>query len=94
LNQSTKCTLLCTEQAGRNALANTMTVWPVSLLVGTKANGYSDQQAVVVNCAGFQTLWARAIVIALQAQSPYCFSALRQHCNALLLVYQQLDATA
>jgi hypothetical protein len=88
-----KCTLLCTEQAGRNVLVNTTTVWPVFLLDGTKANGYNDQLVAAVNCAGSQTLWVRAIVIASQAQSPYCFSALRQHCNALLLVYQQHGAT-
>jgi hypothetical protein len=44
------------EQAGRNVLANTTKVWLVFLLVGMKANGYNDQQAVAVNCAGFQTL--------------------------------------
>jgi hypothetical protein len=81
--------LLSTEQAGRNVLANTTTVWPAYLLAGMKANGYNDQQAVAVNCAGFQTLLAHAIVIATQAQSPCCFSALRLHYNASLHAYQQ-----
>jgi hypothetical protein len=85
--------LLCTEQAGRNVLANTTTVWPAFLLAGTKANGYNDQQAVAVNCAGFQTLLVHAIVIDTQAQSPYCFSALRHRCNESLHEYRQLDAT-
>jgi hypothetical protein len=85
--------LQCTEQAARNVLASTTTVWPAFLLVGMKVNGYNALQVVAANCAGFQTLWAHAIVTALQAQSPYCFSALRQHCNALLLVYQQHGVT-
>jgi hypothetical protein len=51
-----KCTLLYTEQAGRNALVNTMTVWLAFLLAGMKANGYNALQVVAANCAGFQTL--------------------------------------
>ena len=84
-----KCTLLCTEQAARNAPANTTTVWPAFLLVGMKVNGYNALQAVAANCAGFQTLLAHAIVTATQAQSPFCYNALRHHCNALLHEYRQ-----
>jgi hypothetical protein len=94
LNQLMKCTLLFTEQVAHNVLANTTTVWRAFLLDGMKANGYSDQQAVAANCAGSQTQWAHVIVIALQAQSPYCFSALRHRCNASLHEYRQLGATA
>jgi hypothetical protein len=54
-----------------------------------KANGYNGQQAAAVNCAGFQTLWAHAIVTATQAQSPYCCNALRRHYNASLHGCQQ-----
>jgi hypothetical protein len=89
-----KYTWLCTEQVGPNVLANITTVWPVFLLVGMRANGYSAQQVAAVNCAGFQTLLAHAIVIAMQAQSPSCFSALRRHCNASLLAYLQHAVTA
>jgi hypothetical protein len=89
-----KCTLLCTEQAGRNVLANITTVWPAFLLVGMKANGYNALQAVAANCAGFQTQLAHAIVTALQAPSLYCCNVLRRHYNASLHECLQLDATA
>jgi len=88
-----KCMLLFTEQVGRNVLVNTTTVWRVFLLVGMKVNGYNDQREAAVNCVGSLTLWARAIVIATQAQSLYCFSALRHHYNASLRAYQPLVAT-
>jgi hypothetical protein len=93
LNLLTKCTLQCTEQAARNVLASTTTVWPAFLLVGMKVNGYNALQVVAANCAGFQTLLVHAIVTALQAQSPYCYNASRRHYNASPRVYQQLDVT-
>jgi hypothetical protein len=85
--------LQCTAQAARNVPANTTTVWPAFLLAGMKVNGYNAQQEVAVNCAGFQTQLAHAIVIAMQAQSRCCFSALHHRYNALLLAYQQHVAT-
>jgi hypothetical protein len=88
-----KCTLLCTEQAARNVLANITTVWLVFPLAGMKANGYNALQAVVANCVGFQTLLVHAIVTALQVQSLYCYSALRHHCNASLHGCRQHVAT-
>jgi hypothetical protein len=94
LNQLMKCTLLCTEQAARNVLASTTTVWPAFPLAGMKANGYSDLQAVVVNCAGFQTQLVHAIATDTQAPNPCCCNALRRHYNASLHEYRQLDATA
>jgi hypothetical protein len=89
-----KCTLLCTEPAARNVLANITTVWLVFPLVGMKANGYNAPRAVAANCAGFQTLSVHVIVIAMQAQSLYCCNVLRHHCNGSLHEYRQLDATA
>jgi hypothetical protein len=74
-------------------LASTTKVWPAFLLAGMKANGYNAQQAVAVNCAGFQTRWVHVIVIATQAQSPCCFSALRRRYNASLRACQQHAAT-
>jgi hypothetical protein len=84
-----KCTLQYTELAGRNALVNTMTVWLAFPLAGMKVNGYNAQQVAAVNCAGFQTPLAHAIVTDTQAQSPFCYNALRHHCNALLHEYLQ-----
>jgi hypothetical protein len=85
--------LLCTEQVARNVLANTTTVWLAFLLAGMKANGYNAQQAVAVNCAGFQTRWVHVIVIATQAQSPCCYNALRHPYNASVRACQQHAAT-
>jgi hypothetical protein len=89
-----KCTLLCTELVGRNVLANIMTVWPAFQSVGMKANGYNALQEADANCAGSRTQSVHAIAIALQAQSQYCYNALRRHCNASLLAYPQHAATA